>query len=72
MVGATRQKNKQGAPIPEGMDPTGVFEAFIQRIELIGNNNGNNHATTSRFTGDKLLERFRAFRLEKLDEMSDP
>ena len=72
MVGATRQKKKQGAPIPEGMDPTGVFEAFMQRMEHIGKNNGNNHATASRFMRDKLLERFRALRLEKFDGMADP
>ena len=43
----------------------------MQRMEHIGKNNGNNHATASRFTGDKLLERFRALWLEKFDGMID-
>ena len=56
----------EGAPL--AVDPTGMFEAFVRRIERIGNlaanNNGNvnnqGNGMSARQMGDKRLERFRA------------
>ena len=79
MVGSTRQTLRPGAPIPTNIDPTGIFEAFMQRMEHLGNQNQNNHLQPPiafhpplRQTGDKLLERFRALRPEKFDGLVDP
>ena len=79
MAGAARERHRNGAPIPPGMDPTGVFEAFMQRMEHLGNQN-NRPAPPPivlpppppRQTGDKLLERFRALRPDKFDGMAEP
>ena len=77
MAGAARERHKNGAPIPLGMDPTGVFEAFMQRMEYLGSQ--NNWPTPPpivlpplppRQMGDKLLERFYALRLDKFDGMA--
>ena len=62
---------------PPAADPTGMFEAFVRRLERIGNNNNRNNnqnvnAAPQRQTGDKLLERFRALRPEKFDGMAEP
>ena len=74
-----RSANRNGAgpsepPIPETIDPTGLLDALVRRIERASSNVGNNnHATHPlRQTGDKLLDRFRAFRLEKFDGMMKP
>ena len=61
------------------MDPTGIFEAFIQRMEHLGNQN-NRPAPPPivlppplpRQTGDKLLEQFRALCADKFDGMVEP
>ena len=61
-----RRANRNGArfskpPIPEAIDPTGLLDALVRRIERASNNVGNNnnhHAAPSRQTGDKLLEHF--------------
>ena len=72
-----RSANRNGAgplepPIP--IDPTGLLDALVRRIERASNNVGNNnHAThPPRQTGDKLLERFRALQPEKFDGMMEP
>ena len=64
-----RQTSRPDAPIPTNIDPTGIFEAFMQRMEHLGNQNQNNHLQPPiafhlppQQTGDKLLERFRALR----------
>ena len=62
-----RNRNGTPEPLPEGMDPTGVFGALLQRLERIGNNHGNNHQAAPHQTGDKPLERFRALRPDKYD-----
>ena len=62
-----RNRNGTPEPLPDGMDPTGVFGALLQRLEQISNNHGNNQQTTPRQTEDKLLERFRALRPDKFD-----
>ena len=75
-----RSTNRNGVgpsepPIPEVIDPTGLLDILVRRIERALNNvgNNNNHAThPPRQTGDKLLERFRALRLEKFDGMMEP
>ena len=79
MAGATRERHRNGAPIPAGMDPTGVFEAFMQRMEHLGNQNNRPPPPPivlppppPRQTGDKLLERFRALRPDKFDGMAEP
>ena len=56
------------APPTEGMDPIEAFGAFLRRLEQIGNHDG----ATQRPMRDKLLERFRALRLEKFDGMVEP
>ena len=72
MVGATRNsRNRQGEPIPQEMGPTGVFEAFAQRMVQLGGTN-NSIAPVRPFHGSKVLERFRALRPEKFDGMCDP
>ena len=79
MAGAARERHRNGAPIPPGMDPTGVFEAFMQCMEHLGNQN-NRPAPPSivlpppplRQIGDKLLEPFRALRPDKFDGMVEP
>ena len=76
MAGAAGNRhNRNGAPIPPEIDPTGIFEAFMQRMEHLGNN--NNRANTQaiappRQTGDKLLERFRALRPNRFDGTGEP
>ena len=78
MAGVVRERHRNGAPIPPGMDPTGVFESFMQRMEHLGNQ--NNRLTPPsivlphlppRQTGDKLLKRFRALRPDKFDGMAE-
>ena len=72
MAGATRNsRNRQGKPIPPEMDPTGVFEAFAQRMVQLGGTN-TNIPTVRPPHGSKVLERFRALRPEKFDGMDDP
>ena len=72
MAGATRNsKNRQGEPIPPEMDPTGVFEAFEQRMVQLGGTN-NNIAPIRPLHGSKVLGRFRALRPEKFNGMNDP
>ena len=72
MAGATRNsRNRQGEPIPPEMDPTGIFEAFAQRMVQLGRTNGN-IALIRPPHGSKVLERFRALRPEKFDGMDDP
>ena len=39
MAGAARERHRNGAPFPLGMDPTSVFEDFMQRMEHLGNQN---------------------------------
>ena len=58
---------------PPAVDPTRMFEAFIRRIERIGDQNANNNRNANnqrnnepgRQMGDKWLERFRALRPEQ-------
>ena len=72
MAGATRNsRNRQGEPIPPEMDPTGVFEAFAQRMVQLGGTN-NSIASVRPFHGSKVLERFMALRPEKFDGMGNP
>ena len=81
MVDGTRVRSakRNGAapselPIPEAIDPTGLLDALVRRIERASNNVGNNnHAThPPRQTRDKLLERFRALRPKKFDGIKEP
>ena len=39
MTGAARERHRNGAPIPPGIDPTWVIEAFKQYIEHLDNQN---------------------------------
>ena len=79
MAGAARERHKNRELIPPGMDPTGVFEAFMQRMEHLGNQS-NRPAPPPivlpppppRQTGDKLLEQFCALRPDKFDGMAKP
>ena len=65
---------------PLAVDPTGMFEAFVRRIERIGNlaanNNGNvnnqGNGMSARQMGDKRLERFRALRPEQFAGTAEP
>ena len=66
-----RNRNGTPEPLPEGMDPTGVFGALLQRLERIGNNHRNNHQAIPRQIEDKLLERFRALRPDKYDGVGE-
>ena len=56
---------------PPAADPTGIFEAFVRRMENVSNNIGNhlngNHGREApiRQTGDRLLERFRTLHPEQ-------
>ena len=71
-----RSRTRNGVapePIPAEMDPTGLFERLIQRLEHIGERqNAPQYIPPPRQTGDKLLERFRALRPERFDGMSEP
>ena len=59
MAGATwNSRNRQGEPIPPEMNPTGVFEAFAQRMVQLGGIN-NNIAPVPPLHGSKVLEMFR-------------
>ena len=78
MVGAVRERHRNRAPFPPSIDPTGVFEAFMQHMEHLGNQNNRPMLPPivllppqPRQTGDKLLERFRAVRLDKFDGMAE-
>ena len=72
MARATQNsRNRQGEPIPPEMDPTGIFEAFAQRMVRLGGTS-NSIAPVRPLHGSKVLERFRALRLEKFDGMNDP
>ena len=53
------------------MDPTRIFETFAQRMVQIGETN-NNNVLVRQHHGSKVLERFRALRLEKFDGMDEP
>ena len=61
--------NNNGAessePVPDGLDPTGTFERFLQAHHCPA-------PPPHRPAGDKLLERFRALRPEKFDGVSEP
>lgn len=71
-------RNNNGAessePVPDGLDPTGTFERFLQRLERIGSQQAHHCPAPPphRPAGDKLLERFRALRPEKFDGVSEP
>ena len=66
----------KGAPL--AAIPTGMFEAFMRRIERasanIKNNNNGNHGNgiPIRQTGAKLLEKFRGLRPEYFDRFEEP
>ena len=62
-----RNHNGTPEPLPEVMDPTGVFGTLLQQLERISNNHRNNYQAAPCPTGDKLLERFRALRPDKYD-----
>ena len=75
--GRSTNRNRAGPselPIPEAIDPTGLLDTRVRRIDRASNNVGNNnHAThPSRQTGDKLLQRFRALLPKKFDGMMEP
>ena len=79
MVGVVRNRHRNEAPFPLDMDSMGIFEVFMQCMEHLGNQ--NNRLTSPpvalqppplRQTGDKLLEHFRALRLDKFDGMDEP
>ena len=53
------------------MDPIGLFEAFSQRMVQLGGTNSN-IVPAQPPHGSKILERFRALRLEKFDGMDEP
>ena len=78
MAGAARDRHRNGAPFPQGIDPTSVFEAFMQRIEHLGNQNNRLMPPLivlppppPRQT-DKLLERLHALHPNKFDGMAEP
>ena len=66
-------------PPPSNVDPTGLLEVFIWRMERVTDNLdnleancNNNHGRARQWQNeDKLLERFRALRPEKFDGMSE-
>ena len=65
----TRERHEEiPAPPTKGMDPAEAFRTFLRWLEQIG----NHHRAAQRPAGDKLLERFRALRLEKFDGMTEP
>ena len=79
MAGAAKERHKNGSPITRGMDPIGVFEAFMQRMEHLCNQNNRPMPLPivllpplPRQFGDKLLERFRALRPNKFNGMAKP
>ena len=60
---------------PLAVDPTRMFEAFIKRLEWIGNNqnnNGNNSEAPPRLVEDRIVESFRHFRPKKFDGNTEP
>ena len=79
MAGVARERHRNGAPIPSGMDPTGVFEAFMQHMDYLGYQNNRPApppivlpSPPPRQTRDKLLERFRALCPDKFDGIVEP
>ena len=59
--------NTNGGNVPAEIDPTGVFGAFIKRLERTTAGPSN-----QTFNGDRLLKEFRALRPEKFDGMGEP
>ena len=60
---------------PRVADSTGMFEAFVRRLERIGNNqhnNGNNNGAPPRPVEDRIVEHFHHFRSEKFDGNTEP
>ena len=66
----------EGAPL--AADPTGMFEAFVRRIERASanvehNNNGNHgNGIPIHQTGAKLLEKFHGLQPEYFDGSEEP
>ena len=78
MVRSTRNVRNQlqgpPNPTPDGVDSTGMFEAFVRCLERASDNphgHCNCHGAPGQQTGDRLIERFCALYPNKLDGMAE-
>ena len=76
MVGTRNTSTSRGAPLPPDVDPTGIFEIIIQRMEQM-TQNSTNRSSHHQYRappppGDKVFERFKALRPEWFDRVREP
>ena len=73
MSGMSTRNHPNGhqAAVPQAADPTGMFEAFVRRIERAADNH-NHGGAPPRHVEDRIVERFRHFRPEKFNGDAEP